>query len=241
MKVLKWSSIALASILGMIFLIYLYMIFTAPKPEDLIQYKTKNHAFSIPYRFVVPGTLPSGITPAGYDTDGPDIFIWFEGEYVKDHIPSFKIKGGVNSQYFRNLHISLTDGEKSELNQLWASKKRIDAITLSGDFQDGYVEYVNELGLYRVFREYEGKKLGGFWDLTILKPSVDNKIDGSYKGKWVGSCYKNADNVETSCSFIIDVLGLYADISAAEDDYLRLEEIKKMVSAHLEGWVEPAM
>ena len=114
-------------------------------------------------------------------------------------------------------------------------------VPVQGDFENGFVEYSEELGLYRVFREYEGKKLGGFWDLVTVKPVIGYEPSDTYKGLWVGSCHQNADGVETSCSFFVDVMGMYTKISASEDDYLRLNKIKTMVATHLQGWVAATM
>ncbi|AMX03440.1 hypothetical protein [Microbulbifer thermotolerans] len=240
-KLIKWVLGIFGVVAGIVTVLFTLSVYRAPKPNDLISYHTKNFNFKIPYRFVVPGTLPNQSPAEGFDTEGPDIFIWFNGAYTKEHIPEFKLKGGKDDRYFRNIHVTLSDGSEQEMTELWSWNKRFEPLSLSGDFENGFVEYDDDLGLYRVFREHEGKKLGGFWDLVTVKPTTDYEPSNSYKGLWVGSCYQNADGVETSCSFIVDVLGMYTKISATEDDYLRLKEIKTMVATHLQGWEATTM
>lgn len=236
-KLIRWLLGYFALVVAVVSVLFALSAYNAPRPDDLITYKTKNHSFKIPHRFVVPGTLPSQPQLKGFDTEGPDIFIWFSGEHAKAYIPEFKLKGGKDNRYFRNIHISLSDGSEQKIAKLWGWDKRFEPLSLSGDFENGFVEYREELGLYRVFREYEGKKLTGFWDLVTVKPTTGFKAMGSYKGLWVGSCYQNPDGVETSCSFFIDIMGMYTKISVSEDDYIRLDKIKSMVTTHLQGWV----
>ena len=226
---------------GVISILIALAAYNELKPNDLISYTTKNYSFKIPYRFVVPGTLPNQPPVKGFDTDGPEIFVWFDGEYAKKHIPEFKLKGGKDNRYFRNIHVTLSDGSEQDMAKYWNRPKNFEKLTLSGDFANGFVEYSEELGLYRVFREYKGKKLGGFWDLVTIKPSVGYEPGDSYKGLLVGSCHFYADGVETSCLFIVDVMGMNTQISASEDDYIRLKEIKAMVAAHLQSWVTTSM
>ena|GEM_PF-6996019 len=240
-KFIKWLLVFFGVIVGIVTILFALSAYNTPKPNDLITYNTKNHNFKIPYSFVVPGTLPNQPPVKGFDTEGPDIYIWFEGEYAKAHIPEFNLKGGKDNRYFRNIHISLSDGSEQDMAKFWSWNKRFEPLSLSGDFENGFVEYSEKLSLYRVFREYEGRKLGGFWDLVTVKPTTEYEPNGSYKGLWVGSCHLNADEVETSCSFFIDVMGMYANISVSEDDYLRINEIKTMVAAHLQGWVVTTM
>ena len=240
-KLIKWVLGFFGVIVGVITVLFALSAYNAPKPNDLIPYKTKNHSFNIPYRFVVPGTLPNQPPAKGYDTEGPDIFIWFKGEYAKEHISEFELKGGKDNRYFRNIHVSLSDGSDQEITRYWSWDQKFEPLSLSGDFENGFVEYSEELGLYRVFREYEGKKLGGFWDLVTVKPTIDFEPSESHKGLWVGSCHQNADGVEASCSFFVDVKGMYTKISASEDDYIRINQIKAMVATHLQGWVATTM
>ena len=236
-KLIKWFLVLFGVVVGIVTILFALSAYIAPKPNDLIQYNTKNYNFKIPYRFVVPGTLPNQPSVNRFDTEGPDIFIWFKGEYAKEHIPEFQLKGGKDNRYFRNIHVSLSDGSDLDIAKYWSWGKRFEPLSLSGDFENGFVEYSEELGLYRVFREYDGKKLSGFWDLVTVEPVIGYEPGDSYKGLWVGSCHQNADGVETSCSFFVDVMGMYTKISVSEDDYLRLNKIKSMVATHLKGWV----
>lgn len=238
-KLTKWLLVLVGAVTGIVTVLLALLIYQAPKPSDLIPYSTQNYSFKIPYHFVVPGTLPNQPSVKGYDTESQTIFVWFKGEYVKEQIPGFKTKSGKDNQYFRSVHVSLTDGSEQDMAKYWGWDKRLEALSLSGSFKSDFVEYSEALGLYRVFREHEGNKLSRFWELVAVEPTKDYKPGSSYQGVWLASCHQKANDIETSCYFYTDVLGMYTRISVSEDDYLRLDKIKAMVAAHLQSWMAP--
>lgn len=238
LKIIKWICIFISILAAIVSLFIAYAFITTPTNTDLIEYKTVNNQFHIPYKFVVPGTLPNQSHIEGYDTVGPDIYIWFKGEYVSKLIPNFKVKGGKGDKYFRNIHVTLIDGTEQELDKHWSVDARFEPLMLTKNFENGYVESINGTGLFRVFREYKGKKLGGFWDIVSQKPSLSYKQENTYKGLWLGSCHQMADGVETSCSFYVDIKGMYAEISITEDSYFIIDDIKELIENHLEEWAK---
>jgi len=236
LKLIKWIFIVIAVFAALVGLFIAYAFITTPNNTDLIEYQTKNHQFHIPYKFVVPGTLPNQSNIEGYDEIGLDIFIWFKGEYVKENISNFELKGGKDNKYFRNIHINFMDGTAQEIDKLWSLDTRFEPLTLTGDFENGYFESIEGTELYRVFREYKGKKLGGFWDVVSMKPSLSNNKETNYRGLWIGSCHHMADKVETSCDFVADIKGMFVKISATEDAYLLIDEINQLIENHLNEW-----
>lgn len=82
-KLIKWLIGFFGVVVGIVAVLFALSAYNAPKLNDLISYNTENHSFKIPYRFVVPGTLPNQPPVKGFDTEGPDIFIWFRESMQK--------------------------------------------------------------------------------------------------------------------------------------------------------------
>lgn len=230
---LPWSSLACAVAAALFSAV---AACTSPTPDDLIRYETLNYRFDIPYKFVVPGTYPGQPPAQGFDSSGPDIFIWFDGEYAREHVPGLQLRGGKDDQYYRHIHVNLTDTAIVEGDRLTDKPRYLDALRLSGEFEGGFVERDESSGLYRVFREHQGQKLSGFWDLVRQEPDVQFDTPSYSDELGVGVCYRMMDGVETRCTFTVNILGMKAAISAAEDEYLRLGEIERMIEAHLHEW-----
>ena len=216
------------AVIGIVVLVLAGLIFIeAPRPNSLIEYQTQNFRFNIPYKFVVPGTGPGQPVPDGFDPEGPEIFIWFPGPYVKEQIPEFSVRGGKGDKYHRNIHVALSDLGGNVAMPMHVG----EALSLTGGFAGGFVEESPVAGAFRVYRTANVERLSVFWDLISADPREAKDVS------WLGSCHRMADGVETSCNYLVEISGLSANISATEDTLPLLPSITTMIEQHLSSWV----
>lgn len=203
----------------------------------LIEFRTAKQLYLLPSELVDPGSVFNYPVSEFNDGFGPSV------DLIIGHDLLVRSESGAaassNPTTSKVIAVTLTQPSESHRQTLLSNDMKAEAITLTGEFKDGVVEYDENLRLYRVFQANQGKSKNDHWDLVRIDPRVGYEESEVGPGAWVATCARSEDGKGEICNFEEEVDGFYAFIAASEADYLVLDEITNNLAERLKRWEKP--